>query len=362
MELSRSIGVIAPFALFAALAGLAPSAMAQSFTIVAPGSGAVTGISADGRSASGVLANGRGFLWNLDSGRNDFGNSISQNTRALGISGDGLTVVGGGPLSENGLTAFRWSAAGGYQNLGTTQDYTSSMASDANHDGSIIVGTLDRGVGTTSQAFRWTQSGGMQAIGSFGSRANAISGDGNVVVGDLGSSSRAFTWTQAGGTQFLPALGGTGNSYAFATNFTGNIVVGLSGNGLPATMWTNGVAMELPMTIPDGVLTPHGVSDDGSVVVGVVSAGLAGRFAGIWTASTGIIRLDNYLTSNGVTIPAGVNLEVATSISADGRTFGGYTSSGAISVGGWVATVPAPGVVTVLALAGLFAARRRRQL
>jgi len=332
------VGVVA---IFVATAGLTTSAMAQSFALVGGGLSFVKGLSADGRTAAGYIPSSQGFFWTAEAGRDDFGLSISQNTRAQGISGNGLTVVGGGPSSD-GLTAFRWSAAGGYQNLGTTQNFTSSMATDANHDGSIVVGTLDRGVGTSSQAFRWTQSGGMQAIGFTGSRANAISGDGNVVVGDWGTGPTAFTWTRAGDMQFLPSLGGTGASIARATNFAGNIIVGGSGPTLQPTMWVNGAPIQLASSIPDSRMTPFAVNDDGSVVVGVVQNDFGQMFGGIWTPSTGTIRLDNYLTANGVTIPAGINLEFVTSISADGRTFGGYTSNGPLGILGFVATVPTP--------------------
>ena len=60
-----------------------------------------------------------------------------------------------------------------------------------------------------SEAFRWTRETGMVGLGTLnnglGSSASAVSGDGNVVVGDsldgalAGAVRRAFRWTQQTG-------------------------------------------------------------------------------------------------------------------------------------------------------------------
>lgn len=243
-------------------------------------------------------------------------------------------------------------------NLGLLSGYQSSAASDANHDGSVVVGTLSNGTGSTPQAFRWTQSGGMQGLG-VGTQAAAISGDGTTVVGFISALNRAFTWTSDAGLQFLPGIGGTMGAQAFAMNNTGSIIVGRSGDNLRTTMWTNGVPVELLSSIPNlNVMTPRGVSDDGSVVAGQMSAG----FAAVWTPATLTMRLDDYLTANGVAIPAGVNLLTCTAVSAEGRTFAGWTSGpdGLGPFNGFVATIPAPCTAAVLVSAGAVATRRRR--
>jgi len=337
----------------AVVAVAAPAAMAQSpsFTLLGfpPPQGGGTGnsramaLSADGRSAAGYSSvSGVGdtaFHWTADGGRNDFGQALGLTlSYGFGMSGDGRTVVGrSGPASTH--SAFRWSQASGYQSLGVPIGLFRAEARDASHDGSVIVGTAE-GVAGGSSAFRWTQSTGIQVLPlGGGTRANAISGDGNVIVGERGNAPEAFSWTQAGGFQFLPSLGGTGGSYAKATNSTGNIVVGLSGPTLRTTMWTNGVPVELLSSIPNvNIMTPYGVSDDGSVVAGEMSA----AFAGVWTPATGTIRLSDYLTANGVVLPQGIVLESCHAVSADGRTFAGYTTNGIYGIQGYVATIPAP--------------------
>jgi probable HAF family extracellular repeat protein len=64
------------------------------------------------------------------------------------------------------------------------------------------------------RAFRWTASGGMQDLGTLGggrSEASGVSADGAVVVGwayNAAGQERAFRWTVDGGMQDLGTLGG----------------------------------------------------------------------------------------------------------------------------------------------------------
>lgn len=322
------------------------------------------GLSADGRSAGGYVGSvafgTTGFLWTADGGRNDFGISVTTNTtRVLGISGDGLTVVGGGPNSTD--LPFRWSATGGYQSLGTIPGFANIGATDANYDGSIIVGTADNGVGGTT-AFRWTQAGGMQPLGG-GTRAYAVSGNGGAVVGDF-TGSGSFVWTVANGLQSLTGLDGTPSTNARAVNHDGSIIVGTSISPsfvTSTTMWVNGVAIELVNDIPSTRFTPFGVSDDGTVVAGDLGGSGSGLHrTAVWTVATGTVPLTQYLSANGVSLPEGINLGSCTAISADGLSFAGYTTNTPFGIQGWVATVPTPGVLSIAGIVGCFAARRRR--
>jgi uncharacterized membrane protein len=363
MEHARSAGVVAPLLVLATLAGMVPSALAQSFTLMGtlPPTYNVsqnTALSADGLVAAGHLGSGaRGFTWTAGGGRNDFGIGLVQRTMPQGISGNGLAVVGAAGVNRD--IPFRWTQAAGYQDLGSIPGYSAAEARDANFDGSIIVGTLSNGSGSEPQAFRWTQATGMQGLG-VGTRAAAISGDGSTIVGSTGPvGNRPIMWTSSGGLQFLSTIDGTESGYAFATNNSGNIIVGYSGANLRTTMWTNGVPVELLSSIPNlNVMMPNGVSDDGLTVAGQMSAG----FAAVWTPATLTIRLDDYLVANGVTIPVGVSLANCTAVSADGRTFAGYTTNSSPGgIQGFVATVPTPSsAACAVGMVGVLSLRRRR--
>ena len=78
----------------------------------------------------------------------------------------------------------------------------------------VVVGTA-RNAAEQGRAFRWTALGGMQGVGTLGgynSWANAVSADGAVVVGyatNAAGQNRAFRWTAASGMQDLGTLGGS---------------------------------------------------------------------------------------------------------------------------------------------------------
>lgn len=372
MDRTRPTGVIAPLATLAAFAAalaIAPAALAQapSFTLMGwpsdfgpNGVSHVTGLSADGRSASGYSGGiGQpGFWWTADGGRNDFGRAagLPTLTYGFGISGDGLTVVGRGDGATT-TRAYAWSQAGGYRELGTLAGYLYTEARDANFDGSVIVGNASNG--GTPQAFRWTASGGMQGLG-VGMTAQAISSDGSTIVGNVGSATNGFRWTQAGGIQLLPSLGGAGTASVWGMNSDGTIIVGNSGVNVRATKWVNNVPTDLELGDASGIsFHAQAVSDDGMVVAGL-GQGLTDVGAVVWTPTTGIVRLSDYLTANGVSIPAGFSLAECTAVSADGKSFAGWGGGEGFNIDGFVATIPAPGACTVFALAGLIATRRRR--
>ena len=147
-------------------------------------------------------------------------------SEAHGVSSDGSIVVGAGD-DVNGTVAFIWTAGGGMVGLGGLPGVIfNSNTVDIAADSSDLEGS-----GNTNEAFRWTDGN------PFFSRAEGVSSDGSVVVGQAhdGNDFVAFVWTDLDGMRSLKQV--------LETDY-----------GLDLTGWTLGDCW--------------GVSDDGTVLVG----------------------------------------------------------------------------------------------
>ena len=113
-------------------------------------------------------------------------------SEASGVSADGAVVVGVARNAAEQRRAFRWTASGGMQDLGTLPGGYDNFANAVSADGSVVVGWA-RDADWQWRAFRWTASGGMENLnttyaslltdGSVLVRAFAISPDGRYIVG-----------------------------------------------------------------------------------------------------------------------------------------------------------------------------------
>jgi probable HAF family extracellular repeat protein len=196
---------------------------------------------------------------------------------ASAVSADGSVVVGAAFNAAGQKRAFRWTAAGGMQDLGTLGG-RESEAQGVSADGSVVVGVAENAAGQL-RAFRWTEAGGMQDLGTLGgsgSAATGVSADGSVVVGISGG--RAFRWTAEGGMQDLGTLPGSSGSAAFGVSADGSVVVGAAWNAAGqerAFRWTAAGGME-DLNITYAHLLTNGselrsakaISPDGRYIVG----------------------------------------------------------------------------------------------
>jgi uncharacterized membrane protein len=177
-------------------------------------------VSPDGRfvgglSSSGSLTEGRAVRWVDGGSPMELG---VQTTLPVFVSADGSVAAGSDttPFAED---AFRWTAAEGVTSLGT-----SNFVRDMTPDGRVIVGA----------EFRWTLEGGLSAL-PF--NAEAVSDDGNVMVGTIFGSTRPGIWFDGAVVDLQPYLTGLGLDLTGWTLTTADVIsadgMTIAGRGLP---------------------------------------------------------------------------------------------------------------------------------
>ncbi|MPZ63303.1 MAG: hypothetical protein GEU93_18865 [Propionibacteriales bacterium] len=153
-----------------------------------------------------------------------------------------------------------------FQGLGHLPGGSASFAGGVSGDGSVVVGRGDSSE-SIQRAFRWTAAGGLEDIGTLGgsgATAQAVSFDGTWIVGQSGNG---FRWNSATGMQELPMAD------ALDVSDDGSVVVAF---GL---RWRNGEVTSLGGS--SGCLcSAHGVSGDGGGRGGLVLQWPSGLEAG----------------------------------------------------------------------------------
>jgi probable HAF family extracellular repeat protein len=190
-----------------------------------------------------------------------------------------------------------------FSGLGDPED--SFVAGGVSADGSVVVGQASMSLippnpsPQLDRAFRWTEAGGIQNLGELpggGAHSNAygVSSDGEVVVGRSLSASggEAFRWTAATGIVGLGDLpGGSFQSSAYGVSDDGTIAVGQgrSATGTEAVIWdANGihplktVFQDLGVDVTGWTLTSaEAISTDGNTIIGYGQAPGSSSTAGI---------------------------------------------------------------------------------
>jgi len=267
----------------------------------------------------------RAFRWTASGGMQNLGTLGGTQSEARGVSADGSVVVGWASNAAGLRRAFRWTASGGMQELGTLGG-TESMALGVSADGSVVVGWASNAAGLR-RAFRW-QNGVMQDLGTLGgtqSEALGVSADGAVVVGyavNAAGQQRAFRWTASGGMQDLRSYDG---SVAYGVSADGRVVVGdyYYRGYYYSFRWTAAGGVQELSTLR-GYSSSNAyavaVSDDGPVVVGRAYDNERLPVAFRWTLPRGTEDLT--MTYTLWTYPS--VLREARAISPDGRYIVGY--------------------------------------
>jgi uncharacterized membrane protein len=253
------------------------------------------------------------------------------------ISGDGTTVLGC-HTDEQGLwNAARWLGGTSWLDLGTVAggipcDFFLSGAYGVNQDGSLAVGLLYLATLCRANAGTWDLTNGDVTVlpAEFGetayTRANAVNGDGSVIVGwqDQPTGERTAARWVKGVEEVLLTPNGEFNGEAHAVSADGNTIVGGSyALGEDAWIWQPQIGVR-PI-FGEGSLTALDVSDDGNVVVGF-SSFISSQSAFICLTSKAKEARDllTFLKSRGAVVPDGWRLIAANLISADGNIIYGW--------------------------------------
>jgi uncharacterized membrane protein len=218
---------------------------------------------------------------------------------AWAISGDGSTMAGLAWVPGGNAHGVAWNTMEGIMDLGSLFSDASTRANAVSGDGSVVVGWQDFNGPWKSAVWRKDPAGGyypntyilIDPSGSATDEYNqagecsAISADGSVIGGhgDYANNDQPWTWTEAGGFVSLGSLANMGRGYVSAISADGSIVVG----------WFDGQFFGDP------------------------------RKAFIWTANMGLQDLNTYATSVlGVTL-GDKQMYTASDISPDGRYIAG---------------------------------------
>jgi probable HAF family extracellular repeat protein len=290
------------------------------------------------------------------------------------VSGDGSTLVGYTWVSGSATVPFRWTAATGYQMLGTLGGTNSpnNSANAVSFDGSVVVGQSALPNGTV-RGFRWTADTGMvelQMGPQISQTAEAVSADGLVVLGynavwtypggpgnlqtipNLGAGTaqghaisnngqvvaghsqvpgpvpHAMRWTAAKGTQDLGVTTGI-ESVAWCISGDGSVIGGEARDAAffwRAFRWTEEDGMVDIGTLGGPMSTTHAASYDGSVLVGksLINSQSSSLRAFIWTPQAGMQNLKNQLLDAGAVGLDWLILAQANDVSDDGSVIVGW--------------------------------------
>jgi probable HAF family extracellular repeat protein len=290
--------------------------------------------------------------------------SLPTRSRATGISADGSTIIG---ESTDTNLAYRW------KNGQTTVigDFpggrTYSTATGVSADGAVVVGTSESAAGF--EGYRW-ENDVMTPLGDLpggGTRTvvEGVSDGAGVIVGMSSSAagSEAFRWEDGVmmGLGFLPDK--EVESRAYATSADGSVVVGYSKPvfGSEAFRWENDEMTGLG-DLPGGLFLSraYDVSPDGSVIVGSAAAD-AGMEAFIWDSGNGMRSLPDLLASDLGLNLSGWTLLEASGVSDDGMTIVGIGTNPSGDQEGWIARIPEPVTLWLLALGSATVMNRRRR-
>ena len=337
--------------IIAALALLAGSAVAQPTIEYLPAGYIVTDISSNGEVAAGnVLLDGsyETFRWTSASGVQRLGRAsvpvIGRGAGTPDVSHDGNRISASIISTNNKLTQGLWDITTGWTETmpplpldGLDVDESYGSAWGLSGDGVTLSGfywntTVD------AQACTWNGEGitALSQIPGRSARANAVNGNGSVVVG--WEEEATGEWQPRAWRNGVKVILDAGEAFAEAqgVNSEGTIIVGETYDPMSATVvgsiWRwNGLSYDVQRvgTLPGtqqvaGFSSLESVSDDGRIAVGFNRFNNSPQSAGmVWTPETGLMKGEDYLATLGLSVGAGNTIVSFSSVSPDGTAFTG---------------------------------------
>ena len=375
--------LLARFGVAILLGGIVMDASAQAtFTPIAHAGSeyVISGaLSSDGRYAAGYFdtpLGNSGFRWSLAGGFEDLGRPAGgetyRNAYVRGISGDGSKVVGQG---NDGSTpgAYVWQPGMGV--TAPTLPYANIIS--VSSDGSTYAGVgPGSGAGTVRS---WRTVNGVSTDlglvpGSVWTAAYGMSDDGRTITGYAAFPGSPFLpvrpmiWTEGAGIAELPLPEGSVSGFGQAVSRDGGTIVGngssLTDSEVPFVWTAAGGSLALDRSaVPYGRTYADTVTNAG-VVFGKNDAN--GPYAAIvWeSATSSALDLKTWLTSKydlGSSL-AGWNLKEIVSATPDGSTLLGNGSFNGVDGSFLIQLnpVPEPGTMAALGLGALALMRKRR--
>jgi uncharacterized membrane protein len=277
------------------------------------------------------------FVWSRGSGLQQLGGGCTAGQ--VSISGDGSTIVGCIVDEVTGVQeAALWLGGTDWKGLGSVDgavpcgfDLSSSWNTD--ETGSTAVGLVWLADVCRAHAGAWDLVNGGPAtdLGSLfdnsSSRANAISGSGNVIAGWQDDARGQRLGAKWGGPGERLITTGTGQHVGEVAelNFDGSAMTGQSypyGSD-DAWVWTKRGGFQVISTGTDfPIAIPTCMNESGSLVGGTAREFVTGAQRGWVFADGQLVWIDEYLASHG--LADGWTIFSVTAMSNDGTTLAGF--------------------------------------